>query len=145
MVNISHNQFIVLFHRKHNMLCLSAHAFAASHPLLFFVVMVVFAITTISVHLPVLVRIYRAIALSTFIGVLPDKDLHNANSTVNLLPPFSSPQTLPSTRKSRSQYIPCASKAVSPRLIMSQPQRPLTQSVVSSRPSNLVSAPRSLI
>ena len=65
------------------MFCLSAHAFTASHPLPFFVVMVVFTVTTISVHLPVLVRIYKAIALSTFIGVLPEEDLHDANSTLD--------------------------------------------------------------
>ena len=74
LANISHNQFIVLFHRKRNMFCLSAHAFTASHHLPFFVIIVAFAVTMISV----------AIALSTFIGVLlPNEDLHNANSTVD--------------------------------------------------------------
>ena len=54
-----------------------------SHPLPFFVVIVVFMVTTFRVLLPVLMRIYRAIPLSTFIGVLPDEDLHEANSTLD--------------------------------------------------------------
>jgi hypothetical protein len=51
--------------------------------------MVVFAVMTISVHLPVLVPIeeawiYGAIALLTFIGLLlPHEDLDDANSTVD--------------------------------------------------------------
>jgi len=82
--------------------CLSANALAASHVdalaaspprsgllLPFLVVTVVFAVMTISVHLPVLVPIeeawiYGAIALSTFIGLLhPHEDLDDANSTVD--------------------------------------------------------------
>jgi hypothetical protein len=51
--------------------------------------MIVFAVMTISVHLPVLVPIeeawiYGAIALSTFVGLhLPHEDLDDANSTVD--------------------------------------------------------------
>jgi len=82
--------------------CSSANALAASHVdtlavppprsgllLPFLVVMVVFAVMTISVHLPVLVPIeeawiHGAIALSTFIGLcFPHEDLDDANSTVD--------------------------------------------------------------
>jgi hypothetical protein len=56
--------------------------------------MFVFAVTTISVHLPVLVPIE-----ATFIDLhLPHEDLDGANSTVDdeiedSLPPFSSPSS----------------------------------------------------
>ncbi len=82
--------------------CLSANALVASHAdalavssrqsgllLPYLVVTVVFAVMTISVHLPVSVPmedawIYGAIALSTFIGLLlPGKDLNDANSTID--------------------------------------------------------------
>ena len=94
-------------HCKRNMNCSSANAPAASHAdtlavppprsgllLPFLVVMFVFAVTTISVHLPVLVPIE-----ATFIDLhLPHEDLDGANSTVDdeiedSLPPFSSPSS----------------------------------------------------